>query len=107
MLGCARTSRVRNRWSLAVVLRVPSRRRACSKREPFPENRGPMPIHRIAAVLVIIPIALSGSFAQNMPSVTGRAASSLAADESNQPKLEHFDPNLVDKSLDPDRKSVV
>ena len=60
-----------------------------------------MPIHRIAAILLIIPFAISGSFAQSLPAATARPASNLAADQSNQPKLEHFNPNLADKSLDP------
>lgn len=60
-----------------------------------------MPIHRIAAVLMIPLLALSPSFAQTVAATTARPASSLIADQSNSPKLEHFDPNLVDKSLDP------
>ena len=56
---------------------------------------------RIYAVVIIILLTLPASFAQTVPATTTRPASSLVADQSNQPKLEHFDPNLVDKSLDP------
>ena len=54
---------------------------------------------RIYAVLMIILLALPAAFAQTVPAA--RPTTSLIADQSNQPKLEHFDPNLVDKSLDP------
>ncbi len=56
---------------------------------------------RIYAVLMITLLSLSGALAQTIPAATARPASGLVADQSNQPKLEHFDPNLVDKSLDP------
>ena len=59
-----------------------------------------MPISRIHAVLIVVLLALPGAFAQAVPATTARPTSSLVADQSNQPKLEHFDPNLVDKSLD-------
>jgi putative endopeptidase len=59
-----------------------------------------MPISRIYAVLTITLLALPAAFAQTVPATAPRPTSSLIADESSQPKLEHFDPNLVDKSLD-------
>jgi len=51
-----------------------------------------MPISRISAALfLILAVAFARtSFAQSSP-----------ADQSKEPKLEHFDPDLVDKSLDP------
>jgi len=51
-----------------------------------------MPISRISAALVLLlAVAFARtSFAQSSP-----------ADQSKEPKLEHFDPDLVDKSLDP------
>jgi endothelin-converting enzyme/putative endopeptidase len=51
-----------------------------------------MSISRISAALVLILAAtfVQTSFAQSSP-----------ADQSKEPKLEHFDPDLVDKSLDP------
>src|ERR1700687_3376131 len=60
-----------------------------------------MPISRVYAVLMITLLALSAASAQTIPAATARPESGLIADQSNQPKLEHFDPNLVDKSLDP------
>jgi predicted metalloendopeptidase len=51
-----------------------------------------MSISRFLAALVFI---LAAAFAQTS------FAQSSAADQSNQPKLEHFDPDLVDKALDP------
>ena len=51
-----------------------------------------MSISRISAALVLI---LAAAFAQVSP------AQSSPADQSKEPKLEHFDPDLVDKSLDP------
>src|ERR1051326_6903397 len=55
-------------------------------------KRGSMPISRISAALVLIlAVAFARiSFAQSSP-----------ADQSKEPKLEHFDPELADKSLDP------
>ena len=51
-----------------------------------------MSISRISAALVLI---LAAAFAQVS------SAQSSPADQSKEPKLEHFDPDLVDKSLDP------
>ena len=51
-----------------------------------------MPISRFRAALVLI---LAAAFAQTS------FAQSSPADQSKETKLEHFDPNLVDKSLDP------
>jgi putative endopeptidase len=62
-----------------------------------------MPIHRffLACVTVLILCAVSLTQTSNVnPVLPSEAASS--ADESNKaPKLERFDPNLVDKTLDP------
>ncbi|HEV2400054.1 MAG TPA: M13 family metallopeptidase [Candidatus Sulfotelmatobacter sp.] len=60
-----------------------------------------MPISRFAAGLAFA-FLVSAAFAQNIPaqSVHSGAAAS-AADESKEPKLEHFDPNMADKTLDP------
>src|ERR1700740_655198 len=60
-----------------------------------------MPIARVFTVLMITLLALSGLQPQTVPATAPRPTSDLIADESNQPKLEHFDPNVVDKSLDP------
>ena len=60
-----------------------------------------MLIRRIAAVLMITLWTLSASFAQTVAATTAQPPSGLIADQSNQAKLEHFDPNLADKSLDP------
>jgi endothelin-converting enzyme/putative endopeptidase len=67
-----------------------------------------MLIRRISVALVL---TFSAAFApsisaQHMPAQTARPTSVVAtggapADEAKIPKLEHFDPNLVDKSLDP------
>ncbi|HET9307488.1 MAG TPA: M13 family metallopeptidase [Candidatus Sulfotelmatobacter sp.] len=51
-----------------------------------------MSISRISAALALI---LAAAFAQVS------FAQSSPADQSKEPKLEHFDPDLVDKSLDP------
>jgi len=59
-----------------------------------------MSISRISAALVLF-LAMTQLFAQNMPAQSVRAASSAAADQSKEPKLEHFDPRLVDPSLNP------
>ena len=62
---------------------------------------------RFSAALALC-LALSAAFvpsitAQNMPAHSARNTSVAvgAADQSSEPKLEHFDPNLVDKTLDP------
>jgi putative endopeptidase len=51
---------------------------------------------------VALCLATSAAFTQTIPARSvGPAAASSAADETNVPKLEHFDANLVDKTLDP------
>jgi len=67
--------------------------------------RGSMPIYRFTFI-VILCVALSTQVlsAQTRTAQTVPANSTLAGgavDEGKAPKLEHFDPNLVDKSLDP------
>src|SRR5580693_8851786 len=61
-----------------------------------------MSIFRFIAAVALL-FAVQAAFAQNLPAHSARANSvaSTAADESKEPKLEHFDPNLADKSLDP------
>lgn len=85
---------------------------------PVPSNptsvrfskRGYMSISRFSAALVLsltVSAALAPSIpAQSMPAQNARPNSALAAvdgptGEAKEPKLEHFDPNLVDKTLDP------
>ena len=60
-----------------------------------------MPTSRTYAVLIVVLLALPAAYAQTVPATAARPASTLIADESSQPKLEHFDPSVVDKSLDP------
>jgi hypothetical protein len=67
-------------------------------------------ISRFSTVL-ILSLTVSAAFAQtisapHIPAQTARSNSVLAtgaaaADEPKEPKLEHFDPSVVDKSLDP------
>jgi putative endopeptidase len=63
-----------------------------------------MSILRCCAVLVIT-LALSAAFAHNLAAQTEapNATTALAAgsDQPKEPKLERFDPDLADKSLDP------
>jgi len=61
-----------------------------------------MYIFRSTAVLVLI--LMSAAFSSRSASAQSISTSSLAgapADEAKEPKLERFDPNLVDKTLDP------
>ena len=60
-----------------------------------------MSITRVFAAVALI-VAATAAFAQNLPAHTALpASSSSAADQTNVPKLEHFDADLVDKTLDP------
>ena len=59
-----------------------------------------MSICRISAALVLI-LSVTPLFAQNLPTQSLRPATSAASDQSKEPKLEHFDPQLVDPSLNP------
>ena len=61
-----------------------------------------MSIRRFAAAFVLILMSTAFS-AQSAPaqSVSTNALAGAPADESKEPKLERFDPNLVDKTLDP------
>jgi putative endopeptidase len=69
-----------------------------------------MSISRFSAAL-ILSLTVSAAFApkisaQNLPAQTVNPKSALAAggataDEAKEPKLEHFDPTLVDPTLDP------
>ncbi|MFZ0773782.1 MAG: M13 family metallopeptidase [Candidatus Sulfotelmatobacter sp.] len=58
-----------------------------------------MTISRIIAglPLLILPLALLGQNAN----LNSAAAATAAADQKDAPKLDHFDPNLVDKTLSP------
>jgi putative endopeptidase len=59
-----------------------------------------MPISRISAALVLT-LTVSAIFAQTSTAQKVRPASPVAADQSKETKLEHFDPQLIDSSLDP------
>ncbi len=64
-----------------------------------------MPISKSSAVLALA-LTISAAFvsnitAQTIPAQTARVTNSAASDQTKQPKLERFDPTLVDKSLDP------
>src|SRR5499427_4210475 len=51
---------------------------------------------------VVLTVATSAAFAQIFPAQTARPAiASASADQTSVPKLEHFQPDLVDKTLDP------
>ena len=52
---------------------------------------------RTIAVLIVGASFSTALFAQNLP----RALNPFAADEQSAPKVSHFDPNTVDKTLDP------
>ena len=57
-----------------------------------------MNISRIVVCLFLtLPLAMSGQNLTSPPT----ANASAAADEAKAPKLDHFDPNLVDKALNP------
>jgi putative endopeptidase len=58
-----------------------------------------MTIIRYFAALVLC-LATSAALAQTIQSARPASASS-GADQTNEPKLEHFDPTLVDRTLDP------
>jgi len=60
-----------------------------------------MSITRVVAAVALI-VAATAAFAQTLPAHSALPAStSSAADQTNVPKLEHFDADLVDKTLDP------
>ncbi|HYM76102.1 MAG TPA: M13 family metallopeptidase [Candidatus Dormibacteraeota bacterium] len=61
-----------------------------------------MSIFRLSAALAIS-LAVPAAIAQSIPAQSARPSSALAAasDQSSEVKLEHFDPNLTDRSLDP------
>jgi endothelin-converting enzyme/putative endopeptidase len=58
-----------------------------------------MPISRFVAALACV-FAVSASFAQNLPAHTARPEAA-AADAAKDAKLEHFDANIADRTLDP------
>jgi endothelin-converting enzyme/putative endopeptidase len=69
-------------------------------------KRGYMSMSRFSATLVLslaVSAALAQSiFAQSMPLArTGVLPAAAGTDQANEPKLEHFDPALADKTLDP------
>jgi putative endopeptidase len=73
-------------------------------------TRGDMNTSRFVVVLASILLLSAVSFAQvsarslplsNALADSGVAPGGAPADQSTQPKLDHFDPNLADKSLDP------
>ena len=50
----------------------------------------------------VLTVTTSAAFAQIFPAQTARPAiANAGADQTSVPKLEHFDPELVDKTLDP------
>ena len=61
--------------------------------------------------VLVLSLTISASFAQSLLAQSMSAgktrfdsslpAEGASADQAKEPKLEHFDPNLVDKSLDP------
>ena len=60
-----------------------------------------MSITRLFSVIVLT-VGTSVSFAQVFPAHTARPALPAAgADQTNAPKLEHFEPDVIDKTLDP------
>jgi putative endopeptidase len=64
-----------------------------------------MPTSRFAAVLAAV-LTISAAFAQTIVAQSAHAQSASAAmaagaDDAKEPKLERFDPNLVDQSLEP------
>ena len=64
-----------------------------------------MPTSRFSAVLATV-LTISAAFAQTIIAQSAHAQSASAAmaagsDDAKEPKLERFDPNLVDQSLDP------
>ena len=60
-----------------------------------------MPIIRVFAAAALT-LATSAAFAQTLPAHSALpVAATMSADQTNVPKLEHFDPDLVDKMLDP------
>src|SRR5215471_1602760 len=66
-----------------------------------PINRGSMSITRFLSAAVLT-VTTSAAFAQIFPAQTARPAiANAGADQTSVPKLEHFDPELVDKTLDP------
>src|ERR1017187_9031811 len=74
----------------------------CKRPLPFllqfrrPYKRGSMTISRIIVCLFLtLPLAMLGQNAIAPPTADA------AADQAKTPKLDHFDPNLVDKTLNP------
>src|SRR5262249_39830233 len=64
-------------------------------------SRGSMSMTRLFGA-VVLAVTTSAAFAQVLPSQSVRPAyASGGADQTSVPKLEHFDPDLVDKTLDP------
>ena len=63
----------------------------------------PLRIMRTPILFAVLALTCAASaFAQNLPAHSALPPSAnSAADQTSVPKLEHFDPNLVDKSLDP------
>ena len=64
-----------------------------------------MPISRFSAALVLT-LSLAAVFGQNataqdVSARSARAAMAAGSDQAKEPKLEHFDPTMVDQTLDP------
>src|ERR1700686_2562947 len=64
--------------------------------------RGKMSISRIAifALTLVLPVVMLGQ-AAHVTSAVSNNTGSAADTQDKAPKLEHFDPNSIDKSLDP------
>jgi putative endopeptidase len=64
-------------------------------------TRSDMTISRFPAAFAIIVGAILLSQMSSAQTLSPSSVAGVAADGTNGAKLEHFDPNLVDKSLDP------
>src|ERR1022692_175371 len=64
------------------------------------QRRGYMSMSRYSAALVLS-LTVSAAFPQSARPNSVLAAGGAPTEEAKEPKLEHFDPNLVDKTLDP------
>src|SRR6202049_747643 len=83
------------------------RMRTCNRPMPFYAAvvrcpRGKMSISRIAicVLTLALPVVMLGQ-AANVTSAVRHSTGSASATQDRAPKLEHFDPNTIDKSLDP------
>src|SRR5258708_2605016 len=89
-------------WNLLVPLCVPSTGPFCCpiQLHAFP-IRGHMFIPRFFASILLCLILSAALFAQTATANSAPAGANPADQTTPAPKLEHFDPDLVDKTLDP------